>query len=69
MEAMWPRPMNTQGTWRGISTSSELGFEHGDRGWKALDEHNVIETPNGGFEILKEKQNYDAPSLKRVTKA
>jgi hypothetical protein len=36
-------------------------FEHGDRGWKALDEQNVIETPNGGFEIFKENYNYDAP--------
>jgi hypothetical protein len=41
---------------RGISSSSELGFEHGDHGWKYLDENNVIETPNGGFGIVKENE-------------
>jgi hypothetical protein len=38
---------------KGISTSSELSFEHGDHGWKALDEKNVIETLNEGFDHLR----------------
>jgi hypothetical protein len=32
---------------------SELGFEHGDRGWKDLDEQSVVETPNEGFDHLR----------------
>jgi hypothetical protein len=46
----------TQRTWERISSSSELGSEHGDRGWKALEEKNGIETPNGGFDFLKKKK-------------
>jgi hypothetical protein len=38
---------------RDISASSGLGFEHGDRGWKTLDEQNVVETPNEGFDHLR----------------
>jgi hypothetical protein len=33
-----------------ISSSPELGFEHGDSGWRALDEQNMIETLEGGFD-------------------
>jgi hypothetical protein len=45
--------MNTRGTWEGYIFQSELGFEHGDHGWKALDEQNMIETLDGGFDYLR----------------
>jgi hypothetical protein len=45
----------TRRTWERISASSELGSEHGDRGWKALEEKNGIETPNGGFDSPKKR--------------
>jgi hypothetical protein len=35
--------------WKGITYDPELGFEHGDNGWRDLDEKNVIETLEGGF--------------------
>jgi hypothetical protein len=46
----------TRRTWERIYASSELGSEHGDRGWKALEEHNGIETPNGGFDSPKKSE-------------
>jgi hypothetical protein len=45
----------TRRTWERISSSSELVSEHGDRGWKALEEHNGIETPNEGIDSPKKR--------------
>jgi hypothetical protein len=30
---------------RGYMPHSELGLKHGNHGWKSLEEHNGIETP------------------------
>jgi hypothetical protein len=38
---------------RDISVGSGLGFEHGDHGWKNLDEQSVVETSNEGFDHLR----------------
>jgi hypothetical protein len=46
----------TRRTWERISASSELGLEHGDHGWKDLEEKNGIETLNGGFDFLKKNE-------------
>jgi hypothetical protein len=43
----------TRRTWERISASSELGSEHGDRGWKALEEKNGIETRMGVLIFLR----------------
>jgi hypothetical protein len=54
MDATWPsaseHPKNFR---RNISIGSGLGFEHGDHGWKTLDEQSVVETLNGGFDHLR----------------
>ena len=36
---------------------SELVSEHGDRGWKSLEEQNGIETPNEGIDSPKKREN------------
>jgi hypothetical protein len=46
----------TQRTWKRVSSSSELGSEHGDRGWKALEEQNGIESPNEDIDFLKKNK-------------
>jgi hypothetical protein len=43
-------------SWERISSFSELISEHGDHGWKALEEKNGIETPNGGFVFSRRTQ-------------
>ena len=39
--------------WERISAISKLGSEHGDHGWKYLEENNGIETPYEGIDSLK----------------
>jgi hypothetical protein len=46
----------TQGAQERISASSELGSEHGDCGWRVLQEQNGIETSNGGFDSFKKNE-------------
>jgi hypothetical protein len=46
----------TRRTWERLPTSSELGLEHGDRGWKAMKEQNGIGTSNGGFDSPKKSE-------------
>jgi hypothetical protein len=48
----WKNPK----TWERISASSELGSEHGDHGWKALEEKNRIGTPNEGIVFLEKNE-------------
>jgi hypothetical protein len=43
----------TQITWEMISSSFELGSEHGERGWKDQEEKNGIETLYEGIDSLK----------------
>jgi hypothetical protein len=45
---LWP--MRLADLWKGITSDPELGFERGDSGWRDIDEKNVIETPEGGFD-------------------
>jgi hypothetical protein len=51
---------------KGITSNPELGFEHGNSGWKYLDEKKVMDILRRGFNMIKEKRIFDAPSLKRV---
>jgi hypothetical protein len=47
----------TRRTWERISASSKLVLGHGYRGWKALKEHNGIETPNEGIDSPTKREN------------
>jgi hypothetical protein len=47
---------------RDISVSFGLGFEHGERGWKNLDEQSVVETRMKDL-ITYGEQNFVAPFL------
>jgi hypothetical protein len=42
--------------WKGISSNPELSFEREGSGWKVLNEQNVMEIPELGFEIVKENE-------------
>jgi hypothetical protein len=46
----------TRRTWERIYVGFYLGSEHGDPGWKALEEKNGIETPNGGLIFFKKNE-------------
>jgi hypothetical protein len=37
---------------RSISSNPELSFESEDSGWKALNEQNVMEIPERGFDMV-----------------
>jgi hypothetical protein len=41
---------------KGITSNPELGFEHGNSGWKYLDEKKVMETSRRGFKMIKESE-------------
>jgi hypothetical protein len=44
--------LDPHGSHVALTNEHPRGFEHGDLdGWKALDEKNVIETLNGGFDV------------------
>jgi hypothetical protein len=49
-----------------ITCDSELKFRYGGNREEARDEQNFGGEPRVGIEIVKERKNYDAPSLKRV---
>jgi hypothetical protein len=43
-------------TWERISFSSEIDLDHGDHGWKSLEEHNRIGTPSEGIVFLEKNE-------------
>jgi hypothetical protein len=48
-------------TWERISTISDLGSEHGDHGWKSLEEKNGTETLHEGFDSPKKRNILTPP--------
>jgi hypothetical protein len=50
---------------KGITYEPELELEHGDNGWKALDEQKRMKTSDRGSKMLKESGILMPHSLKR----
>jgi hypothetical protein len=48
------RPMMLAQLHKGITLNPELGFEHGNGGWKYLDEQKVMEILRRGFKMINE---------------
>jgi hypothetical protein len=48
----------TQRFWEWIPAYSELVLEHGDRGWKALEDQNGLGTLNEGIVFLRGMKNF-----------
>jgi hypothetical protein len=46
---------------RGYLPALSSVSEHGDHGWKALEEKNGIETPNEGIDSPKKNENFESP--------
>jgi hypothetical protein len=42
--------------WKGINSNPELGLEHGDSGWKDLDEKKAMETSRREFKMMEESE-------------
>jgi hypothetical protein len=47
--------------WKGITSNLELGFEHGNSHWKALDEQKVMEILRRGFKMMEESEILISP--------
>jgi hypothetical protein len=41
---------------KGITSEPELGLEHGDSGWKSLDEQKRMKTSDRGSEMMEERK-------------
>jgi hypothetical protein len=50
---------------KGITSNPELGFEHGNSRWKALDEKKVMDISRRGFEMMEERKILMPHILKR----
>jgi hypothetical protein len=52
VDAMWPLTNNAQRALEAISCNLELKFEYGGNHWKSLDEKNVMEISELGFDMV-----------------
>jgi len=50
---------------KGINSNPELGLEHGNAGWKYINDHKVMEILRRGFKMMKERKILMPHLLKR----
>jgi len=58
-------PMIPKELRKGITSDLELGFEHGNSRWKALDEQKLTEISERGFEMIEKREILMPHPLKR----